>query len=179
MSRNYSVKEVPPGVPSWNGIRTGRMAFFPRLSDFFDRNFICMKSSRAKSNKQVHRRADPLEPGGSIVGHTKSRAFKATVLFCANSARTDRLSQCKESSRSNSVLHAPHSVNKCHVPALRALRGPAAAPRVDWAQLRQPRRACRATTPRTASAWKLGPGQMPGRHAVGCSSSRGWEIRES
>ena len=42
------------------------------------------------------RRADPLEPGGSIVGRTKRRGFKATVLSCANGAMTDRLSQCKK-----------------------------------------------------------------------------------
>ena len=40
------------------------------------------------------RRADPLEPGGSIVGRPKSRCFRAAVLFCANGAVTDRLSQC-------------------------------------------------------------------------------------
>ena len=42
------------------------------------------------------RRADPLEPGGSIVGRTKRRGLKATVLSCANGAMTDRLSQCKK-----------------------------------------------------------------------------------
>ena len=42
------------------------------------------------------RRADPLEPGGSIAGRTKKRGFKATVLSCANGAMTDRLSQCKK-----------------------------------------------------------------------------------
>ena len=42
------------------------------------------------------RRADPLEPGGSIVGRTKRQGFKATVLSCANGAMTDRLSQCKK-----------------------------------------------------------------------------------
>ena len=42
------------------------------------------------------RRADPLEPGGSIAGRTKKRGLKATVLSCANGAMTDRLSQCKK-----------------------------------------------------------------------------------
>ena len=48
------------------------------------------------SHPIIRRRADPLEPGGSIVGHTKRRGFKATVLFCANGAVTDRLTQCKK-----------------------------------------------------------------------------------
>ena len=46
------------------------------------------------SHPIIRRRADPLEPGGSIVGRTKRRGFKATVLSCANGAMTDRLSQC-------------------------------------------------------------------------------------
>ena len=46
------------------------------------------------SHPIIRRRADPLEPGGSIVGHTTRRGFKATVLSCANGAMTDRLSQC-------------------------------------------------------------------------------------
>ena len=48
------------------------------------------------SHPITRRRADPLEPGGSIVGRTKRQGFKATVLSCANGAMTDRLSQCKK-----------------------------------------------------------------------------------
>ena len=48
------------------------------------------------SHPIARRRADPLEPGGSIVGRTKRRCFKATVLSCTNGAMTDRLSQCKK-----------------------------------------------------------------------------------
>ena len=48
------------------------------------------------SHPIIRRRADPLEPGGSIVGRTKRRGFKATVLSCANGTMTDRLSQCKK-----------------------------------------------------------------------------------
>ena len=48
------------------------------------------------SHPIIRRRADPLEPGGSIVGRTTRRGFKATVLSCANGAMTDRLSQCKK-----------------------------------------------------------------------------------
>ena len=48
------------------------------------------------SHPIIRRRADPLEPGGSIVGRTKRRGLKATVLSCANGAMTDRLSQCKK-----------------------------------------------------------------------------------
>ena len=47
-------------------------------------------------HRDTIRRADPLEPGGSIAGRTKKRGFKATVLSCANGAMTDRLSQCKK-----------------------------------------------------------------------------------